>query len=88
MWRTTTRPLILFALIIATFIACGQEQHAEPQLLADIGIAEFTDSTLDYPPMRYADGQLTINDRCPVRKVPLNRRLSPLFVNGKPLGFC
>lgn len=86
MWRTTTRPLILFALAVAAFIACGQEQ--QPRLLDDIGVAEYTDSTLDFPVMRYADGQLTINDRCPVRKVPLNRRLTPLFVNGRPLGFC
>ncbi|MBK7143169.1 MAG: hypothetical protein IPH75_13930 [bacterium] len=88
MWRKTTLPLLLLSAIVALLFGCGQQQQAQPQLLDDIGIAAFTDSTLDFPPMQYANGQLTINDRCPVRKVPLNRRLSPLFVNGKPLGFC
>ena len=50
--------------------------------------AAFTDSTLEFPHLRYANGWLSLNDRCPVRKVQLNRRLIPLFVNGRPVGFC
>ena len=72
--------------IIATVFACGKEPTA--RLVDDIGLGIYTDTLLDYPPMRYANGNVTINDRCPVRKVPLNPRLTPLFVNGKPLGFC
>jgi len=40
------------------------------------------------PHIRYADGSVSINDRCPVRRVRLNPRLDPLYVNGLPLGFC
>ncbi len=40
------------------------------------------------PRLRYASGAVTLNDRCPVRKVKLNPALRPLFVNGAPLGFC
>jgi hypothetical protein len=40
-------------------------------------------------PLRYlADGQVTLNDRCPVRLSKLNRRMEPVWVNGRPVGFC
>ena len=39
--------------------------------------------------IRYSvDGQLSMNDRCPVRAVRLNVHLDPLYVNGRPIGFC
>jgi hypothetical protein len=41
-----------------------------------------------HPHMRFADGQITPNDRCPVRKAPLNLKLPGLYVNGRPIGFC
>lgn len=41
-----------------------------------------------YPHMKMDDGKITLNDRCPVRRVPLNLRLSALYVNGEPIGFC
>jgi hypothetical protein len=41
-----------------------------------------------YPRLRYADGQISLNDRCPVRHAKLNPRMAPVYVNGKPIGFC
>ncbi len=41
-----------------------------------------------FHPLHLSDGQETANDRCPVRKRPLNDKLEPLWVNGKPIGFC
>jgi len=41
-----------------------------------------------YHPLQLADGQETVNDRCPVRKRRLNAKLEPLWVNGRPVGFC
>ncbi len=39
--------------------------------------------------LRYlGDGLETLNDKCPVRKVPLNRKMMAAYVNGKPIGFC
>ena len=35
-----------------------------------------------------ADGKLSLNDRCPVRKVALNPRMGASYVNGEPVGFC
>lgn len=40
------------------------------------------------PHLRFADGQVSLNDRCPVRLAPLNVRLPGLYVNGRPVGFC
>ncbi len=41
-----------------------------------------------YPRLRYADGQISLNDRCPVRHVKLNPKMPPVYLNGKPIGFC
>ncbi len=41
-----------------------------------------------YPHMKMTGGEMTLNDKCPVRKAGLNLRLPVLFVNGKPIGFC
>lgn len=41
-----------------------------------------------YPHLKMADGQISLNDRCPVRLARLNRRLPAIYVNEKPIGFC
>ena len=41
-----------------------------------------------FPHLLMTDGRITLNDRCPVRKAILNKRLPTMFVNGRPLGFC
>jgi hypothetical protein len=52
-------------------------------------LAEYVSPTDSLPRLRYlADGQVTINDRCPVRKVKLNPRMHAAYVNGRPVGFC
>ncbi|MCA9782785.1 MAG: hypothetical protein KDC10_06730 [Calditrichaeota bacterium] len=39
--------------------------------------------------MRYfADGKITLNDRCAVRQVRLNRKMGASYVNDHPVGFC
>lgn len=40
------------------------------------------------PRIQFADGLISLNDRCPVRRVPLNLRMPPVYVNGRPVGFC
>jgi hypothetical protein len=50
--------------------------------------AAYADTVSDLSRLRYADGELSMNDRCPVRKGRLNLRLAPLYVNGRPIGFC
>ncbi len=41
-----------------------------------------------YYHVRFDDGALTLNDTCPVRDLPLGPMKSPIFVNGRPVGFC
>jgi hypothetical protein len=62
-----------------------KEQSASVQTLLP---AAYTDTTLEFPHLTYTNGASSLNDRCPVRKAKLNQRLAPLFVNGRPIGFC
>jgi hypothetical protein len=65
---------------------CSRTENPEPvQALLP---AAYTDTTLDFPHLRFTNQTLSLNDRCPVRKAKLNQRLAPLFVNGRPIGFC
>lgn len=81
----------------AVLLACGGQEQAE-RSPADDGqangehmvLAEFVaeDEAL-FPHLRYlADGQMTLNDRCPVRKAKLNPKMIAAYVNGRPVGFC
>lgn len=42
----------------------------------------------EHPRVMYADSLLSLNDRCIVRKGSLNPGFKPVYVNGKPIGFC
>jgi len=59
------------------------EKDAKPQYMV---LAEFVepDSTLRF----FADGLVSPNNRCPVRRVGLNPKMTPVYVNGEPFGFC
>lgn len=48
------------------------------------------DSTVytEPPHLLMRDGEMTLNNTCPVRKARLNKRVQPVFVNGRPIGFC
>lgn len=41
-----------------------------------------------HPRVRYADGLVSLNDRCAVRQGGLNPTYHPVYVNGQPIGFC
>lgn len=40
------------------------------------------------PRIRFADSQISLNDRCPVRLGKLNLKMAPVYVNERPVGFC
>ena len=68
---------------------CSKNVEVEaPSPVVGLLPAVYTDTALAFPRLRFADGSLSLNDKCPVRKVKLNPRLAPLFVNGRPIGFC
>ena len=41
-----------------------------------------------HPRVKYADSLVSLNDRCIVRQGGLNGIYKPVYVNGKPIGFC
>jgi hypothetical protein len=66
----------------AAKMATGAMAEAAP-------FAEYVTPADSLPRLRYfADGLVTLNDRCPVRKVKLNPRMGAAYVNGHPVGFC
>lgn len=88
--------LLAAGVLAAVAISCGQgvdyvpDNHPAFFVDADGSNETTVRDTLRnrYPHLKLSDGQMTLNDRCPVRKVGLNRRLPVLFVNARPLGFC
>lgn len=38
--------------------------------------------------LRYAEDLVSVNDKCPVRKIPLGAAMPPVLVNGNAVGFC
>ena len=89
---------ILCVLAIAVFgLGCGTQKvlTENDNIPAGYVDADGSNETLTadtlrnpFPHLLMTDGQITLNDRCPVRKAILNKRLPALFVNGRPLGFC
>jgi hypothetical protein len=72
---------------VVVLVAGGCGERAAPREPAALPAA-YADTVSEFPRLQYADGELSLNDRCPVRKAKLNTRLSPLYVNGRPIGFC
>lgn len=89
--------LAALSLILPALVGCS---HGPPAPIADNRAVAYVDpdgshelASIDtlrnrFPHLKFADGQISLNDRCPVRQVPLNIRLPGLYVNGKPIGFC
>lgn len=80
--------------IAALFVSLGAGAalaQAEGQASAPVHppVAEFISPSDSLPHLRYlADGLVTLNDRCPIRKVRLNPKMNAAYVNGHPVGFC
>ena len=64
-------------LLLCGLTACGAPPHAYIE-----------DDPQDFPRLRFKDGSVSHNDRCPVQRNKLNRVFDPLYVNGRPIGFC
>ena len=70
----------------AILAACAPEEPTV--LIDDSGLATRIDTTAEFSPLLYPGDLVTLNDRCPVRKVPLNGRMPAIYVNQRPIGFC
>ena len=60
-----------------------------PRPLDDDGVVYLLGQNPVYPRVRYLDGQVSLNESCAIRvENKLSRRIPPVYVNGRPLGFC
>lgn len=68
-------------------MAAGADTSAEKKHY--VVFADYVNPEDSLPRLRFReDGQVSINDRCAVRKVKLNPRMPAAYVNGRPVGFC
>jgi hypothetical protein len=82
-------PLQLFALLALACGAEGEPANDAEERVETVAFGEYASAGDSLPRVRYfEDGQLSINDRCAVRRVKLNPRVTPVWVNGRPVGFC
>ena len=93
-WERAALASTIAAPILIAILGCGgggARDAALPrdaQKMPSMGETVLTDTTSDFPHLRFADGQVSLNDRCMVRQVKLNPRLPAIYVNGRPVGFC
>ena len=59
-------------------------------LAAAASLAQVVVPTKDpqHPRIRYEDSLLSLNNQCIVRGGTLNPIFRPVYVNGRPIGFC
>ena len=79
--------LALVAVAVVGLAACSKkDKDAKHEYMV---LGEFVNPQDSLPRIRYFDGdQVSLNDRCAVRKVKLNTKMPPIYVNGQPIGFC
>jgi hypothetical protein len=78
--------IALLVCLGALGLACSRKTEPAKEYVA---MGEFVSPQDTLPRVRYHDGgQVSLNDRCPVRKVKLNPKMPPVYVNGQPVGFC
>ncbi len=77
MARATAMISLLAASVWGLLLGCASPPHAY-----------VTGDPQEHPRLRFKDGSVSLNDRCPVSQTKLNPALDPVFVNGRPVGFC
>ena len=72
------RPLAALAAAVSLAALFGCQQPHD-YLAGDSG---------EHPRLRLVDGDVSANHRCPVTRSKLNPGIEPVYVNGRPVGFC
>lgn len=87
--------LIAFATCVGALgFACSKKneqakEEAKEPAKEYMVMGEYVNPQDSLPRVRYfEDSQVTLNDRCAVRKVKLNPKMPAVYVNGQPVGFC
>jgi YHS domain-containing protein len=81
---TGARPRLLALVLAALLASCAI------LVLPREGAAQRVVPTQDrvHWRIKYPDSLVSINDRCAVKEGALNTGIRPVYVNGKPVGFC
>ena len=79
------RVLVAASALLAAASACGARPS---ELVPPVGKPAFVEASAEYPTIRFGDGLVSANDRCPVTKRKLSLAFPPVYVNGRPIGFC
>jgi hypothetical protein len=58
------------------------------EMVPPAGPVTVVDPGAPFPRLKFADGLISANDRCPVTKRKLSPYFPPVYVNGLPIGFC
>lgn len=90
--KRTALAVLAFSTVLAIGYACSKKEEVakqhEPEKDYEV-MGEYVNAQDSLPYVRYFDGsQVSLNDRCAVRKVKLNPKMPPVYVNGQPIGFC
>jgi len=75
----------VFWVFVAAAYGCGGRPT---ELVPSAGKTEVLDPAATFPKLRFADGMVSANDRCPVTGRKLSPLFPPVYVNGQPIGFC
>ena len=79
-------PLALACGLLVALVGCGSDRPV--RLIASAAVPAYVDPASPLSPIRFDRESVSLNDRCPVRKGRLNLKMPPVYVNGKPIGFC
>lgn len=80
-------PFAVLAAIVA--LSCSKKADSSADSVAYVAFGEYVQPADSFPTIRYFEGGLVSqNDRCAVRKVRMNTKMPPVYVNGRPIGFC
>ena len=75
----------VIVMTLTLLVACGVAETAIPTAW----LGEPVDASLEHSPIRYFDTDLvSLNGACPVQGLALNPVIEPVYVNGRPIGFC
>jgi hypothetical protein len=93
MKRNVTLLVVVWAVAGVVALGCSkQKQEAAKGHEAEkdyMVMGEYVNAQDSLPRIRYfEDSQVSLNDRCAVRKAKLNTKMPPIYVNGQPVGFC
>lgn len=89
--RILLAALVTGLAVLAVSAPAQESTPDQPQWVEGIriGLPNFVLGAVpDRPRIMYRDSLTSINDICPVRKARLDPDRKPVYVNGKPVGFC